>query len=567
MINLLSLTLKNFLSHKDTTIDLTVYDGLTLIEGKTQDGHYSSNGSGKSTILEGVYYALTGKTLRGLTGDSVVNNKFGKDLEVTLEFIVNGTSYMIHRYRKHTTQSNSLVLVKEGEDVSLRLPTETQKVIDALVDMPGDVLSGVMIMGEGLSSRFTTLSDPDKKALLESTIRLSHDISLLRDKVKTRIREVKEQIQFKDGQLSAHLKLIEEYRRELETDISASQERLSGLSVSITGMEARLSEISKELSTNSTKLNSLSQAINNIDQENRLLVTARHSREEYQSQLSTATSDLPTCPVCHKSLDDPTEVVALYTEKLSEVNETISLLETKISQLPDRGLMVSKYNEISTSSTLLSAEQTQLTSSLSSSRSEHLALTDVLSRYSQLETNIKSLQSEDAILTSDIKELNAKLETLTYLEKQIFSPTGVIVDILSGVVSYIDTRLQVYTKMLLDKVFHLTFTKGKISIDSSTPYQSLSNGEKRRLDISIQFALHDYIYTHCGIGFDTLFIDEVLDTLDVIGVTNIMEVLSLKRQYCSLRRIFIVTHNDELKSYFDSSLSVSKDTDGITYLV
>ena len=143
-----------------------------------------------------------------------------------------------------------------------------------------------------------------------------------------------------------------------------------------------------------------------------------------------------------------------------------------------------------------------------------------------------------------------------------------ISDILRDVVDYIDQRLQVYNDLLQDKVFHITFYKGKIVLESeSLSYQSLSSGEKKRLDISIQFALHDYVYTHCGIGFDTIFIDEILDSLDSVGVSNIIEVLNLKKSYCSLSRIFVITHNESLKDYFDSVLSIRKDSDGYTYII
>jgi DNA repair exonuclease SbcCD ATPase subunit len=84
---------------------------------------------------------------------------------------------------------------------------------------------------------------------------------------------------------------------------------------------------------------------------------------------------------------------------------------------------------------------------------------------------------------------------------------------------------------------------------------------------SIQFSLHDYVYAHRGIGLDTLFIDEVLDTLDQVGVANIIELLNLKMKYCRLDRLFIVTHNQELARYFDGKLVVEKDIRGLTKVV
>ena len=55
------ITIQNFLSIKKARIDLKKFDGLTIIKGKNLDTG-GSNGSGKSSIVEAIYFALTGKT-------------------------------------------------------------------------------------------------------------------------------------------------------------------------------------------------------------------------------------------------------------------------------------------------------------------------------------------------------------------------------------------------------------------------------------------------------------------------------------------------------------------------
>jgi DNA repair exonuclease SbcCD ATPase subunit len=192
-------------------------------------------------------------------------------------------------------------------------------------------------------------------------------------------------------------------------------------------------------------------------------------------------------------------------------------------------------------------------------------ITSDLSRVSQIGDTAAELTDKNAQLTLQLEVLRRDIESTDYLYKKIYASTGILVDILQSVVSYIDQRLSTYTTLLLDKSFRMSLTRGKLVLESdSGSYNALSNGEKRRLDISIQFALHDYIYMNCGIGFDTLFIDEILDTLDTVGVSNIIEVLELKRSYCSLGRVFIVTHNTDLKTYFDEVLLVSKDSEGFS---
>ena len=174
-------------------------------------------------------------------------------------------------------------------------------------------------------------------------------------------------------------------------------------------------------------------------------------------------------------------------------------------------------------------------------------------------------KSED--ISIEINSIEKDINTYDYFYKR-YSPTGIITIILEEAISYINERISAYTSLLLDKTYQLTLTKGKLSLvdTQGSTYQSLSNGEKRRLDIAIQFSLHDYTHIYCGIGTNLLFIDEVLDTLDATGVNNIIEVLNLKRSYCNLDSIYVITHNNELKSYFDEVITVVKDASGNSHI-
>lgn len=568
MIKLTKLSMKNFLSHANSEISLPAYDGLTLIEGKTEDGRYSSNGSGKSTIIEGIYYAFTGKTLRGLTADAVVNRIVGKNTCVALEFYSNHDLYRIERYRKDTDNGNDLKLYKNGEDLSCRTSTESQSVLDSIIEIPSDILSGIMIMGEGLSSRFTQLSDPDKKRLLENTVRLSHSIDDAREETKNRIRKVDNDIMYKNGLLDAHKKLKEDQRALQQIKVDEVQSSLGVAKIKLSEIDKELQDISPQIQQLIDKIRVLDTAITEYDHMVRSKGTNDQAMDELKRKLNDVLGEIPTCPLCHQPLQDPTAVKDHLLDELSALELKDREYVASINKIPNIEIVRSKRAELNMNLSSLMTHQMSMNSVRPKLVAEISEYERQINGYSQAAETIENLEKEDSVLLEELTSLSKERERLDYISKSIFSPTGVIVNILAGVVNYVDQRLQVYTNLLLDKVFHLTFKKGKISLEGTgNTYQSLSNGEKRRLDISIQFAIHDYIYTHCGIGFDTMFIDEVLDTLDSVGVTNIIEVLNLKKTYCSMDRIFIVTHNDELKDYFDSVLSVSKDKNGITTIV
>ena len=81
MIQLDSLVLKNFISHKDTELDLKPLQGLIMIDGSNVDGKFDSNGAGKSTVLEGILWNLTGETVRKMGVNGMVNRQAGKNTE------------------------------------------------------------------------------------------------------------------------------------------------------------------------------------------------------------------------------------------------------------------------------------------------------------------------------------------------------------------------------------------------------------------------------------------------------------------------------------------------------
>src|SRR5271170_3492684 len=101
MLKLKSLTVKNFMSIGAVTQGINLdQHGLTLILGKNTDPGGDSNGSGKTSILNAISYALYGQALTNIRKDNLINNINQKNMAVSLDFEINGTNYRIERGRK-----------------------------------------------------------------------------------------------------------------------------------------------------------------------------------------------------------------------------------------------------------------------------------------------------------------------------------------------------------------------------------------------------------------------------------------------------------------------------------
>jgi len=128
------LTIRNFFSvgNVSQTIDLSAHY-LTLILGENIDAPDTNNrnGTGKSTILQAICYALYGTPITAVTLDRLVNNQNEKQMLVTLAFSVHGRAYRVERGRK----PNLLRFFIDGIDCALGENRHTQVDIERIIGM------------------------------------------------------------------------------------------------------------------------------------------------------------------------------------------------------------------------------------------------------------------------------------------------------------------------------------------------------------------------------------------------------------------------------------------------
>lgn len=134
MLTLGLLTIRNFFSvgNITQTINLSA-NYLTLILGENVDAPdiNNRNGTGKSTILQAICYALYGSPITNVTLDRLVNNQNEKQMLVTLAFSVHGKSYRVERGRK----PNVLRFYIDGIDCALGENRHTQVDIERILGM------------------------------------------------------------------------------------------------------------------------------------------------------------------------------------------------------------------------------------------------------------------------------------------------------------------------------------------------------------------------------------------------------------------------------------------------
>lgn len=569
MIELNELHIKNFFSHSDSILNFDDLNGLVLLSGINKDGRFDSNGSGKSSVLEGIVYSITGNTLRNVGVNDMVNRVTGKNTMSQLTLRNNSIPVTITRYRKDELHGDSLVLLEDGKDISSRLNKSTQETINRKLNIPYNVLVNTILLGEGLSSRFTQLSDPDKKSLIESTLSLSYDVNSLRDKVNSYIKSLKSDISRLEGSISSMKSMIESFNPSDSPDIDKA--KLSDLLSRKSTVEDKLSSLSKDIELYSVKIKTLEDSKINYERLYTEYTNLTNKQNDIISKRNSVDIDNSVCMLCGQRLSSEevrSRVKKNYQDQLTDLSTMLSDIVKRLESLPEYSVITEKLSELQSSKSNIDTEYRNLNSELLVLTRDIASVESTLNHKKTLLENIENYKIQVGNDTKEYSEKSVELSDYDYMYK-LFSPTGLIVYILEDAISYINDRLSIYTSMLIDKSYKFELSKGKLGlVDSSgASYQSLSNGEKRRLDISIQFALHDYVYNYCGLQINFCFIDEVLDTLDSVGVDNIFEVLRLKMEYCNLKGVIVITHNQSLKDKFDKVITVVKDSDGFSKIL
>ena len=161
--------------------------GLVLISGE--------NGAGKSTLFEALTWCLWGKTVRGYTGDEVINRKMKQGCSVSLILRHEGELYRVTRFRKHKEGGNGLhfhhlagTLMDVHADLTQGTVTLTQAKIDSFLGIDYTTFTQGPMMPQGSFKKFSEMSDSEQKVVLESALQigvLAAALEVTKDKLST----------------------------------------------------------------------------------------------------------------------------------------------------------------------------------------------------------------------------------------------------------------------------------------------------------------------------------------------------------------------------------------------
>jgi DNA repair exonuclease SbcCD ATPase subunit len=580
MIVLKNITLRNFLSIGQVTQAVN-FDSkeLTLILGENLDlgGDGARNGTGKTTLIQGLSYALFGTPINQIRKDNLINRTNGKGMMVTLEFSANGIDYKIERGRKPNVlkfyvNSN----LQETQDDAQGENKETQIQIERAIGMSPDMFKQIIALNT-YSEPFLAMKTNDQRNIIEQLLGITL-LSEKADAIKNLIKENKEQIQLEEFKVKA----IEEANKRILEQIESLKKRQRLWDAKTAEDIQKLKEdlallqkldIDKELSGHKELVAYNQRKKDHADLDKSITRTnsdiAREEKEITKFEKEIVSLKEHKCHTCGNDFHD-----AKHKAVLKDKEKSLKESKKNLSEFTD---LLAQLNE---AKTLVGAigKQPKLFYDTEEEAFEHR------NKVANLITNIDNKERDINPYTEQISDMeNQALQEVSFDTINQLTKLGehqkFLLDILTSKdsfvrkkiidqnLSYLNSRLTHY----LDKIGlpHQVVFQNDLQVEITElgrelDFDNLSRGERNRLILGLSFAFRD-VWENLYYPINTLFIDELIDSgLDTIGVENSMAILKDMSRRRS-KSVWLVSHREELAGRVPSVLKVVKENGFTSY--
>ncbi len=582
MIKVKSLTVKNFMSVGNSTqaVDfdkqqLTLVLGENLDQGGDDSG--SRNGTGKTTIINALSYALFGVALTNIRRDNLVNKTNNKSMLVTLAFEKDNTEYHIERGRK----PNTLKFKINGQDQEISDESQgdsrkTQEDINSLLGMSHEMFKHIVALNT-YTEPFLALKNNDQRAIIEQLLGitiLSEKADLLREKIKITRDDITEE--------NARIQAVKTSNEKITESIGNLQSRKKALIATNKSERDKLHKAIKELEQVDIeaeleaheKLSSwteLNTHLTNLTKERATVERALEQADKNVHKLGKELDDLESakCYACGQELhDDKLEEMKDKMQKdygdahtyMIEIAEKYDKVKTKIDEIGDLDARPDTFYDTAKEAYEHRSNVDNLKKLLASKEEE-------LDPYTEQIDDLQSTAIQE-ISWDKINELNSYKDHQEFLYKLLTNKDSFIrKKIIEQNLAYLNNRLTYY----LDKIGlpHSVMFKNDLSVEitqlgQDLDFDNLSRGERNRLILGMSWSFRDVwesLYQHINL----LFIDELIDSgMDSAGVESSLSVLKKMGRERS-KNIYLISHKDELIGRVNNVLKVIKENGFTSY--
>ena len=553
---------KNFLSTGN------VFSEIDLQRSRTNliVGH---NGSGKSTILDALTFSLFGKPFRKISKSMLVNSVNEKDTMVEIEFSIGKNSYQVIRGIK----PNKFMVYCNGQpwDEDAKAVDQQKNLEQNVLKMNFKSFTQIVVLGSSTFVPFMRLPGQQRREIIEDILDIQV-FSVMNSRLKDKIRENNEEIKDLDYQLHLLEEKIElqkqymlELKKKTDAEIDKKKEKIKeyqqeeesslGNIRDLTDQVTNLSTEMEEYSKSSSKLKKLNTFLIKLNQK---LQTCKKEHEFFE--------DNHVCPTCTQDLSDEfrADKIEEGKTKLDEMNVGYEELQTAIKDEEERNeKFLELTQEVNTKNTTI----TNINYQLMSIRSN---IDEISKEIKELEGSTPDKKAEFVKLEGLIEDKKATKKNCAVSKKDrdvlqvattLLKDSGIKTRIIK---TYLPTMNKLINQFLQSMDFYVNFTLNenfeetiKSRYRDVFSYESFSEGEKARIDISLLLTWRSIAKLKNSVDTNLLILDEIFDgSLDQSGTSDLGWIL---RNFDDNTNVFVISHKTILDDKFDLTITVNKD--------
>jgi DNA repair exonuclease SbcCD ATPase subunit len=582
MIKIKSLTVKNFMSVGNQTqaVDfdkqqLTLVLGENLDQGGDDMG--SRNGTGKTTIINALSYALYGIALTNIKRNNLINKTNNKGMLVTLTFEKDGTDYKVERGRgpnllKFFVNDQEQEMTDESQGDSRK----TQETINELLGMSHNMFKHILALNT-YTEPFLSMKVNDQKDIIEQLL----GITILSEKaesLKEKIKQTRDSITEENANINAKQQSNERIKETIDslkikqsawetnkkTNLEKLQRGISELEHLDVDSELEKHEKLKNWEELNTRINTLKKETATLDS---TLLRANNSVDKVKKDIEEL--DNAVCYACGQELQED-KVKEIESKKAKELEDAVAYQKEITDKLSEANKELTEIGDINgrpdtfyeTIKEVYDHKQNvaQLKQALENSQSE----TDP---YQEQIDDLTKTGIQEVDWTT-INALNDLREHQEFLLKLLTNKDSFIrKKIIDQNLAYLNNRLTHY----LDKLGlpHQVVFMNDLSVEitqlgQDLDFDNLSRGERNRLILGMSFAFRD-VWESLYQNINLLFIDELVDSgMDTSGVENSLAILKKMGRERN-KNVYLISHKDELVGRVTHVLKVIKENGFTSY--
>lgn len=579
-----NITVKNFMSvgNVSQAVDfdkehLTLVLGANLDLGGDDTG--SRNGTGKTTIINSLSYALYGQALTNIKKENLINKINGKGMLVTVEFEKNNTKYRIERGRK----PNILKLYindqeqkdEKVEDDAQGDSRETQKFIDTLLGMSHTMFRHLVALNT-YTEPFLSMRAADQREVIEQLL----GITLLSEKaeaLKISAKETRDAVQIETLKIESIKKANDNVQKSIDTLVLRSRawdskkdtdlENLANAIMKLTNVdienELLLHIELREWSASNIKIQNLNRQRATLDT---ALGQAEKTVKKYKKELESLENK--TCHACEQELHDHKheEMTATATHHLEEATKYFDKVSQDLKKVTEE-LSLEEVSRKPITFYDTEAESLGHKNNLESLEKSLVTKSEESNPYDEQIEELRKTAIQE-ISWNDVNQLATLRDHQEFLLKLLTNKDSFIrKKIIDQNLSYLNKRLSYY----IDKLGlpHTVTFQNDLTVEithygQELDFDNLSRGERNRLILSMSFAFRD-VWENLYQSINLLFVDELLDAgMDSAGIESGLGVLKKMARERN-KNIYLISHKEELIGRVNNVLRVVKESGFTSY--